>query len=429
MSVDFNRENLEFNDDLEDEEVGDDEVAEDEEEGGSKRNPLRLIILVLFVLVLLCLLCFGVSNYLGGGILDRIPGIGGPGPAPTPAQDTPTPAPTDETTLPATEEATVIVVTDEAMAPTDEPQMPAEATAEPGEQPTVIVQPTTEPQPTEETAEQPTDEAVGEHDEDLPTPQPTATTVPVPGPTATTGPTVVITIAPDCSNNQPPVANAGGPYNAMRGKGQAFVTFDGSGSSDPDGTITSYEWDFGDNSAPGSGASVTHGYTSVGSYIATLTVTDNCGATAQDTADVTIVGPTPPASVTPGTPTATPGPGTPTATPAPPPQGTLGFCYRVQYGDTLVGIAWRFGVAWQDLAYVNNVPMHYFVIAGQGLFIPTGQITQGPNLYEVQPDDTLNSVAFQCGLTATYLAQVNGLNPGDSLTPGQRLMIPPWNYR
>jgi PKD repeat protein len=81
----------------------------------------------------------------------------------------------------------------------------------------------------------------------------------------------------------------------MMGKGQAVVIFDGSGSTDPDGTIVSYEWEFGDGSSLGSGESVTHGYTSTGSFVVTLTVTDNCDDTAQDTADVTIVGPTPPA--------------------------------------------------------------------------------------------------------------------------------------
>ena len=50
------------------------------------------------------------------------------------------------------------------------------------------------------------------------------------------------------------------------------------GSSD-DGSIVSYSWDFGDGSPAGSGATPTHTYTSVGSFVVTLTVTDNGGLT------------------------------------------------------------------------------------------------------------------------------------------------------
>ncbi|MCL7413639.1 MAG: PKD domain-containing protein, partial [ANME-2 cluster archaeon] len=84
--------------------------------------------------------------------------------------------------------------------------------------------------------------------------------------------------------NQPPVANANGPYSGDVGVG---VSFDGSGSSDPDGSIDSYTWDFGDSQA-GSGINPNHTYIQNGSYTVTLTVTDNNGAKAQDTAQVTV---------------------------------------------------------------------------------------------------------------------------------------------
>jgi PKD repeat protein len=56
------------------------------------------------------------------------------------------------------------------------------------------------------------------------------------------------------------------------------VAFSGAGSSDPDGSISSYAWIFGDG-ATGSGISVNHTYAAAGNYSATLTVTDNRGAT------------------------------------------------------------------------------------------------------------------------------------------------------
>ncbi|ELZ26925.1 hypothetical protein C475_08321 [Halosimplex carlsbadense 2-9-1] len=65
------------------------------------------------------------------------------------------------------------------------------------------------------------------------------------------------------------------------------VTFDASGSSDPDGSIASYEWDFGDGSTA-SGESVTHSYGSTGTYTATLTLTDDSGATSVLERDITV---------------------------------------------------------------------------------------------------------------------------------------------
>jgi LysM repeat protein len=98
----------------------------------------------------------------------------------------------------------------------------------------------------------------------------------------------------------------------------------------------------------------------------------------------------------------------------------------VQYGQTLSGIAWFYGVPLADLAQVNQVSMDYFVIAGQGLFIPIAPPQTGPNLYEAMPGDTLVNIAYQCGLTPAVLASANNLEPGALLAPGQLLMIPPW---
>lgn len=69
------------------------------------------------------------------------------------------------------------------------------------------------------------------------------------------------------------------------------VAFDGSGSSDPDGTVDSYAWDFGDTTAAGSGVSPSHTYASAGTYTVRLTVTDNKGATNLVTHDVTVTAP------------------------------------------------------------------------------------------------------------------------------------------
>lgn len=397
------------------------EEETEEEAPPKKRSPLRIVLLVLIILVLLCVVCYGASQLLGGALANLIPaqlqgmlpaGVAEvPTLAPVIETETPTPATTEELPLPGTGELT----------PTQEPAPPATEEV-PG--PT---QPTQEPTPTVEQPLPPTEQPAPTTEQPV---EATPTTAPVPGPTSTptvappgeatpeVGPTVVITPT-GCDNNVPPVAKANGPYTAMMGKGLAFVNFSAAGSTDPDGTITNYTWEFGDGSAPAVGENVTYGYKNTGNYVAILTVTDNCNATGQDTAEVTIVGPTPPANGTP-----TPANSTPTPTPATPPNETLGFCYLVQYGDTLTGIAWYYGISVTDLATVNGVSPDYYVLAGQGLFIPMGPITNGPNTYQAQAGDTLYGLAYQCGLTPAALAEANNLDVNATLSPGQVVIIP-----
>jgi hypothetical protein len=106
------------------------------------------------------------------------------------------------------------------------------------------------------------------------------------------------------------------------------VTFDGTGSSDVPGPISNYAWTFGDGAtASGSGpafATVTHLYSSPGTYAVTLTVTGSGAATTSVTHNVTVPGP--PVAGSSGTPStapkfspppaATPAPLPPIATPA-----------------------------------------------------------------------------------------------------------------
>ncbi|MCW8999817.1 MAG: PKD domain-containing protein, partial [Kangiellaceae bacterium] len=90
--------------------------------------------------------------------------------------------------------------------------------------------------------------------------------------------------------NDPPTANANGPYTVNLGD---TLIFDSTGSSDPEGNPLTYTWDFGDGSA-GTGASPSHTYAAVGSYNVGLTVTDDGGLTASSSATVTVSEPPPP---------------------------------------------------------------------------------------------------------------------------------------
>ncbi|MGH2984129.1 MAG: PKD domain-containing protein [Solirubrobacterales bacterium] len=64
-------------------------------------------------------------------------------------------------------------------------------------------------------------------------------------------------------------------------------TFNGSSSTDPDGSIATYAWDFGDGSS-GSGATAEHTYAAPGTYTVMLRVTDDDGSSAADSKLVTV---------------------------------------------------------------------------------------------------------------------------------------------
>jgi PKD repeat protein len=83
-------------------------------------------------------------------------------------------------------------------------------------------------------------------------------------------------------SNHPPAANAGGPYT---GAVNANIQFNGTASTDPDGTVAAYHWDFADGGgylSTAEGSAPTHTYTHGGYYTATLTVIDNKGGECDD---------------------------------------------------------------------------------------------------------------------------------------------------
>src|SRR6266568_2062635 len=69
----------------------------------------------------------------------------------------------------------------------------------------------------------------------------------------------------------------------------SVVTFDASTSADPDGTIASYTWNFGDgNTTTVTTATITHRYTVANTYNVVLTVTDNTGGTGSVSHNVVV---------------------------------------------------------------------------------------------------------------------------------------------
>lgn len=94
--------------------------------------------------------------------------------------------------------------------------------------------------------------------------------------------------APIIGGNVAPVARIAS--SALSGTAPLTVNFNGANSSDADGSIANYSWDFGDGTT-GSGAAVSKSYTSAGSFVASLTVTDNAGLSNSSTVTVNVTQP------------------------------------------------------------------------------------------------------------------------------------------
>ena len=96
--------------------------------------------------------------------------------------------------------------------------------------------------------------------------------------------TATVQITPVVQPNRAPTAATGGPRTGETG---IAVSFDGSGSTDPDNDALGYAWTFGDGST-GSGQRPSHVYSVAGSFTVTLTVTDGRGASDVATTSATI---------------------------------------------------------------------------------------------------------------------------------------------
>ena len=96
----------------------------------------------------------------------------------------------------------------------------------------------------------------------------------------------------------PPTGGGNQPPNAVIAASCTDLTcsLDGTGSNDPDGTVTSYAWDFGDGTT-GAGSTISHTYAAAGTYPVRLTVTDDGGATASANRSTTVTAPPPPPNV------------------------------------------------------------------------------------------------------------------------------------
>ena len=100
---------------------------------------------------------------------------------------------------------------------------------------------------------------------------------------------IIFHLNPRCVISQPPVANAGPDRTVTVNE---LVTFDGSGSYDPDGTIVSYLWIFRGSPPPEAyPMTTTHTFPTVRTYEVILEVNDNTGQNGQDEVLITVIEP------------------------------------------------------------------------------------------------------------------------------------------
>ena len=104
--------------------------------------------------------------------------------------------------------------------------------------------------------------------------------------------------------------------------------------------------------------------------------------------------------------------------------------YVVQSGDTLSGIAARFGTTVQELTQLNDITNPNLIYVGEVLKIPVSNSVksgassnQYQNTYVVQSGNTLSGIAARFGTTAQYLARINGIENPNLIYPGQILKI------
>jgi N-acetylmuramoyl-L-alanine amidase len=119
---------------------------------------------------------------------------------------------------------------------------------------------------------------------------------------------------------------------------------------------------------------------------------------------------------------------------APSPSGSGG--YTVRRGDTLSGIAARYGTSAAALAAANGMSVRGLLLAGRTLTVPGASAASSVSSedvsgsesssggYLVRPGDTLSAIAARYGTSPTALAAANGMSVDGVLLAGRTLTVP-----
>jgi predicted Zn-dependent peptidase len=115
--------------------------------------------------------------------------------------------------------------------------------------------------------------------------------------------------------------------------------------------------------------------------------------------------------------------------PVPPSAVPMKRFHIVRSGDTLIGIARRYGTSVADLANRNKVNPKSPIFPGQKLEVPRGPAakkkTPKPKIYTVRKGDSLIAIAKRHKVRVSDLTRANGISKKKPIVVGQKLLIPP----
>lgn len=97
--------------------------------------------------------------------------------------------------------------------------------------------------------------------------------------------------------------------------------------------------------------------------------------------------------------------------------------YTVRSGDTLSGIAARYGISYQTLAAYNGIRNPDLIYPGQQIIIPLGGNEAQPVYYTIQPGDTLSGIALKFGTSVSALQRLNGISNPNLIYAGTTIRI------
>lgn len=106
--------------------------------------------------------------------------------------------------------------------------------------------------------------------------------------------------------------------------------------------------------------------------------------------------------------------------PQPPAQDYIS--YVVQQGDTLSGIAQRYGTTYQALASLNSISNPNLIYAGQTIRVPENS-SSSARYYTIQSGDTLSAIALKFGTTVSALQNLNGIADPNLIYAGNTIRI------
>ena len=107
-----------------------------------------------------------------------------------------------------------------------------------------------------------------------------------------------------------------------------------------------------------------------------------------------------------------------------------GGTYRVRPGDTLGGIAARHGTTVAALARANGIRNPSLIRIGMRLTVPAGGSGSAPapaaagGTHRVRPGETLGGIAARYGTSVSALAALNGIGDPSRIVAGRLLRVP-----